>query len=315
MVQKNSLMKSKPIIIICGPTASGKTELAINCAKLLNTEIISADSMNVYMDLDIGTAKPSLEERREVKHHLIDVVSPFVSFSVGDYKELAEPIVNNLQENYKTPIVCGGTGFYINSLIFDLSYGNVTKNLEVREKYNDLAKKEGNVAIYSVLKKVDPVSAEKIHQNDIKRVIRALEIFESGVKKSDIIDSNIPKRKYLAFSFAMDRDDLYKKIDKRVDNMIKNGLVDEVLLLKNKGLSIKHQSMQGIGYKEILSYLDNQITLNEAIEQIKLNTRHYAKRQITFFKKLPNLIYLQKDEKNVERIIEEYDRQQNNREL
>ena len=181
MVQKDSLRKK--VIVICGPTASGKSSLAIQLAKKLNTEIISADSMNVYQGLDIGTAKPSLKERENVKHHLIDVVSPFDTFSVGDYKERAKPILESLLSMEKTPIICGGTGFYINSLLFNLSYGNSRGNLEVREKYNKMASEFGNQAVYNCLLLADKESAEKLHANDLKRVIRALE-YANLVKKS-----------------------------------------------------------------------------------------------------------------------------------
>ena len=317
MVQENFVKNDVPLLIICGPTASGKTELAVECAKLLHSEVISADSMNVYKELNIGTAKPSLEERMGVRHHLIDVVSPFDSFSVGDYKELAEPIVEKLTSLGKTPVICGGTGFYINSLLYDFSYGNVAENTVAREKYKALALKEGNEYVYNVLRKVDEKSADRIHPNDIKRVIRALEIYENGTKKSDIIDSKVPKRKFLAFSYDIPRDELYEKINNRVDLMIKNGLIDEVKGLILKGLNETHQSLQGIGYKEIFEYLSGRLPLDEAVEKIKLNTRHYAKRQITFFKKIPDLIYLKKEKtkQTAERIVTEYDKYRLNQKM
>lgn len=293
MVQKDCL--NNKIIIICGPTASGKTALAISLAKKLNGEIISADSMNVYKGLDVGTAKPTISEQQEITHHLIDVVSPFDTFSVGDYRELALPIVENLLKKGKIPIIVGGTGFYINSILYNLSYGNTPENLQAREKYNKMLETEGIDSVYNVLLKVDPISAQKIHKNDTKRVIRALEIYESGVKKSEIKDDLTPRFNYSAFMIDYPREILYDRIDLRVDLMVKNGLIDEVQSLINSGVTLDNQSMQGIGYKELYSYLTGQSTLDEAIEQIKLNTRHYAKRQITFFKKLPNLVYLQPD--------------------
>lgn len=289
MVQKNSLNK---LLIICGPTASGKTALAVECAKILDTEVISADSMNVYRGLDVGTAKPDDAEKDGVVHHLIDVASPFEKFSVGDYKEKTEPIVKDLIKNNKIPIICGGTGFYINSLIYDFSYGNSSGNMEVRKKYTSLAEEKGAEYVYSILQSLDPDSASKIHCNDVKRVVRALEIYSSGTKKSDIKDSFVPKINYKAVSFDFPRDELYNRIDRRVDEMIKNGLTEEVRGLKNQGVTLNNQCMQGIGYKEIYLYLDGEYTLSEAIEKIKLNTRHYAKRQITFFKKLPGIEYL-----------------------
>ena len=284
MVQENSI-KNK-ILIICGPTASGKSDLAVECAKLLGSEVISADSMYIYKQLDIGTAKPKPEEMQGVKHQLIDIVSPFDNFSVSDYKSLARPIVDNLLNRGKIPVICGGTGFYINSILYDLSYGKGEANLEVREKYNKLAEEKGNEYVYNILLELDAESAKKLHYNDIKRVIRALEIYESGIKKSEIIDDFKPKYDYKAFSIDHARETLYKRIDLRVDVMVKNGLIDEIKDLLSLRVNKNCQCMQAIGYKEILEYLDGLCTLEQAIEKIKLNTRHYAKRQITFFKKL-----------------------------
>ena len=291
MVQKNSV-KNK-ILIICGPTASGKTTLAVECAKLLKTEVISADSMYIYKNLDIGTAKPTSVEMYGVKHHLIDVVEPFDTFSVSDYKKTAEPILLSLLDNGKIPIICGGTGFYINSLLYDLSYGNGKDNLEAREKYKRVAEEKGNLAVYEILKDLDPDTASKLHYNDVKRVIRALEIYESGVKKSEIIDDFTPKYDYKAYSIDFPRETLYERINNRVDVMVKNGLIDEIENLLTNGVTKENQCMQAIGYKEIIDYLDGTITLEQAIENIKLNTRHYAKRQITFFKHLQGLELLQ----------------------
>ncbi|MBR5192672.1 MAG: tRNA (adenosine(37)-N6)-dimethylallyltransferase MiaA [Clostridia bacterium] len=293
------------ILIICGPTASGKTALAIECAKLLNSEVVSADSMYIYKGLNIGTAKPTTEEMNNIKHHLIDVVEPTTTFSVGDYKELAKPIIDDLLTKNKVPVICGGTGFYINSILYDLSYGNAGKNLDAREKYFNMAKELGNIAVYNELFRVDKESAEKLHPNDLKRVIRALEIYESGYKKSAQNDSLTPIYEYDAYTINHEREILYSRIDQRVDIMVNSGLVNEVNGLIDTGIDINFQCMQGIGYKEIYSYLKNEISLTEAIEKIKLNTHHYAKRQITFFKKLPNLQYLQPEDPKIlaERIV------------
>ena len=303
MVQKNSI-KNK-IIIICGPTASGKSAVALECAKLLDSEIIYADSMDIYKNLNIGTAKPTLSEQSIVKHHLIDVANPNEDFSVSQYKQLARPIINDLINKGKVPIICGGTGFYINSILYDFSYGNGKGDLNVREKYKKIAEEFGNNYVYNLLKEIDPLSAEKIHENDVKRVIRALEIAETGIKKSDIQDDLTPKYNYSAYSINFDRELLYKRINDRVDQMFKLGLVDEVNSLINSGITIKNQCMQGIGYKEVYSYINNEISLDECIELIKLNTRHYAKRQITFFKKLNGLQYLEPDSPKIlaQRII------------
>ncbi len=291
MVQKNCV--DNKILIICGPTASGKTSLAIECAKLLNSEVISADSMNIYRSLDIGTAKPTKTEMDSIPHHMIDIISPFEEFTVSDYKKTAEPILSDLISSGKIPVLCGGTGFYINSLLYDLSYGNSNANLLVRERYKKIALEKGNEYVYNILKEKDYDSAIKLHYNDVKRVIRALEISESGIKKSEIKDEFITKYNYKAFAIDVPREILYERINQRVDEMISSGLVDEVLNLKNIGITKDNQCTQGIGYKEIFDYLDGNISLTDAIELIKLNTRHYAKRQITFFKRLNGLKLLE----------------------
>ena len=295
------------ILIICGPTASGKSQLAVQCAKILNSEIISADALDVYRRLNVGTAKPTENEMRGVKHHLLDVVDADKAFSVGDYKELARPIVDGLIEKCKIPVICGGTGFYINSILYDFSYGNSAANLKARERYMLLAEEKGKQAVFDILSAVDPETAEKLHPNDLKRVVRALEIYESGTKKSDIKDEQIPVYDYKAYCIDFDREELYARIDKRVDKMLKNGLIEEVESLIKSGITIKNQSMQGIGYKEIYSYLNGDCTLSEAVDAIKLNTKHYAKRQITFFKRLDGLIWLKPDDETVlaERIIKD----------
>ncbi|MBR2322119.1 MAG: tRNA (adenosine(37)-N6)-dimethylallyltransferase MiaA [Clostridia bacterium] len=280
------------IIIICGPTASGKSALAIKLAKTLNTEIISADSLAIYKHLDIGTAKPTSYEQSLVKHHLIDVVEPTSSFSVSDYESLALPIVNDLISKGKTPIICGGTGFYINSILYKLGYGQVEGNLEIRNKYINMAKTQGVDAVYEVLQSVDKKATEKIHKNDIVRVVRALEIyFSTGKRKSDQNDKLEPRYSYLAFAPNFDRQELYSRIDKRVDIMMESGLVDEVKSLIDMGIDKNNQCMQGIGYKETFDALVSG-DLSGLSDLIKINSRHYAKRQITFFKRLEGLNYV-----------------------
>ena len=303
---KHANTKGK-ILIICGPTASGKSRLAVSCAKLLNSEIVSADALSVYRRLDVGTAKPTEAEKCGVKHHLIDVVDADKTFSVGDYKETAKPIIDGLISQGKIPVICGGTGFYINSVIYDLSYGHTAANLAAREKYMRLAAEKGNQAVFDVLKAVDPESADKLHPNDLKRVVRALEIFESGAKKSEIRDVKTPVYDYKAYAIDYDRDELYRRIDARVDEMIKNGLIEEVKGLIDSGITLKNQCMQGIGYKEVYAYFNGEYSLQQATDAIKLNTKHYAKRQITFFKRLNGLIMLKPDNENVlaERIVKD----------
>jgi len=304
MVQENSVKKE--IIIICGPTASGKTALAVECAKLFDSQVVSADSLYVYKNLNIGTAKPNINEMQGVKHHLIDIVEPNSEFSVSDYKNLADPIISNLLKKNKVPIICGGTGFYVNSILYDLSYGNSSANLIAREKYKALALEKGNEYVYEILKEKDPVTAEKLHFNDSKRVIRALEIYESGAKKSDIVDDFKPKYDYKAYCINHNREVLYERINKRVDIMFNNGLIEEVKSLLSQGITFENQSMQGIGYKELKEYFNGNLNFEQLKDLIKLNTRHYAKRQITFFKRMKNLVMLEPDSvENLAKLIKD----------
>lgn len=293
MVQKDSVNN---VIIVCGPTASGKTSLAVNLAKILDSEVISADSMLVYKGFDVGAAKPTKEEMQGVKHHLIDVVDGASTFSVADYREAALPIVHDLLSRGKTPIICGGTGFYINSLLFNFSYGNASANTEIREKYNKLLIENGVDFLYNELKKCDPLTAKKLHPNDTKRVIRALEIFETaGIPKSSYVDDVKSQFNYVAVSCDFDREVLYSRIDKRVDVMLQNGLVFEVQKLLLNGILPESQAMQGIGYKEVVRFLKGECSYENAVEEIKRNSRRYAKRQITFFKRLNGLKYVNPD--------------------
>lgn len=293
------------LLIICGATASGKTSLAIDCAKKLNTEVISADSQLVYRGLNIGTAKPTLAEMDGVKHHLIDVVSAKENFSVSDYEDSALPIIDNLLNQGKTPILCGGTGFYINSVLYDLSYGNVQADEKIRRKYEQIAAEKGKEYLFELLKKVDAKTAEVLHVNDVKRVIRALEIYElTGRRKSEQKDEKRVRYNYVAVAIDYPREELYKRIDSRVDIMFNLGLIEEVKSLLASGVDEKCQCLQAIGYKEVVEGLkngDNQSTMRDVI---KRNTRHYAKRQITFFKKLEGIIWLKKEEATVEKVME-----------
>lgn len=296
----------KPILVICGATATGKSSLAIDCAKALNSEIISADSQLVYRGLNIGTAKPTYAEMQGIKHHMIDIVGAEENFSVSDYEERAIPIIDRLLSEGKTPIVCGGTGFYINSILYNLGYGKVAANAEVRAKYEALLAERGKEYIYELLKKVDFESAEKLHINDTKRVIRALEIYEvSGKKKSEQHDELKPRYNYLAVAIDYPREALYKRIDCRVDVMFNSGLIDEVKSLKKVGINENCQSMQAIGYKEVLEGLSNGANESTMRDIIKNNTRHYAKRQFTFFKKLKGIVWLKPEQsRNADKVLE-----------
>lgn len=296
---------SAQVLVICGATATGKTALAVSCAKLLNSAVISADSQLVYKGLDVGTAKPSEEEKLGVPHYMIDVAEPFAEYSVSDYREAALPIVEKMVSEGKIPVICGGTGFYINSLLFDLSYGKVAAAPEVREKYEKLAEECGKEYVYDILKQTDPAAAEKLHPNDLKRVIRALEIFEAGgVKKSEINDGQKARFDYVAVAIDYPREELYERINLRVDKMFEAGLVEEVSSLLSRGIDENCRCMQAIGYKEIIECLKNGLSQSTMRDIIKQNTRRYAKRQITFFKKLPNLINLSANQAIAEKVIE-----------
>ena len=290
MVQENRLNseKKKKIIVVCGPTASGKTALAVEIALKFGGEIVSADSVSVYKELDIGSAKPSEEEKKGVPHYLIDVASPKDSFSVGDYEELAVPAVEDILARGKLPIICGGTGFYVNSVLYRMSYGLSKGNIGIRQKYEQAAEEKGRDYVYSVLKEKDPETAAKLHPNDLVRVIRALEIFDAtGVKKSDIKDEMIPRYDFIALMPTMPREILYERINSRVDDMMSCGLTSEVKGLIGSGVTLDDQCMQGIGYKETAEAILSGAEV--PVELIKMNTRRYAKRQITFFKRFQNL--------------------------
>ena len=293
------------VLVICGATASGKTSLSVACAKAFNGEIISADSLLVYKGLNIGTAKPTLDEREGIPHYMIDVVDPTQSFSVSDYEEMALPIVEKLLLEGKTPIICGGTGFYINSLLYKSQFGNVGANEALRAEYEKLAEEKGKEYVYSILCEKDAESAKKLHYNDLKRVIRALEIYDvTGKAKSLQQDAPIPRFDFEAVSIDYPRDKLYNRINLRVEEMFKQGLIDEVQGLLRDGVTEEMQCMQGIGYKEIAEGLRIGATEAEMMEIVKNNTRKYAKRQQTFFKRMQNHTYLAPEEATVEKVYE-----------
>ncbi len=283
----------RKLLVICGPTASGKSALAVECAKRIGGEVVSCDAFLIYRGLNIGTAKPTKEEMQGIPHHMIDVVEAGTSFSVSDFEEIALSIVEDILSRGKTPILVGGTGFYLNALLFSHAFGNAPASEEIRKKYEELEKREGREVLHARLREVDPESAEILHVNDVKRVIRALEIFDlTGRKKSDQHDSAVPRYPYEAFAVNFPREELYARISERTRKMISSGLVDEVKGLLQRGVAENAQCMQGIGYKEVVECLkngDNESTMSDIIEK---NTRNYAKRQLTFFKKLPNLHWL-----------------------
>ena len=287
MVQEDSLKK---IVVICGPTASGKTALALKIAKLLDTEIISADSIAVYKGLDVGTAKATKEERSLVPHDLIDVVEPTADYSVAEYERAALKEIERLHLSGKIPVICGGTGYFIDAILFKRSYGNCPKNAVVRKKLKERFETFGANSLYEWLRSVDPVTAEKLNPNDYLRVSRALEIFIlTGKRKSEIVDEAVPRFRYVAFTIDYPRDKLYERINERVDKMFGDGLVAEVRGLLSSGVPENAQSMQAIGYKEIVCGIKDGLSIEEMTEAVKQNTRRYAKRQITYFKRLDGL--------------------------
>lgn len=299
-------MKQK-LLIIAGPTGVGKTELSIKLAKLLNGEVISADSMQIYKYMDIGSAKVTKDEMQGVKHHMIDVVLPSENFTVVDYKNMAEKEIKNVIEQNKLPIIVGGTGLYINSLTCNMNFTEAESDIEYRKYLEDLANEKGNEYVHNLLKEIDPISYEKIHANNLKRVIRALEVYKvSGKPFSSFNDlETFYKSKYDIYYYVlnMNRDKLYDRINIRVDKMFSDGLLQECKNLKELGYNTTMQSMQGIGYKEVLYYLDNKITLEEAREMIKQGSRNYAKRQLTWFRKDPRVKFINKDIYSEEAIL------------
>lgn len=281
------------VIVIVGPTASGKTSLSIELAKILNGEIISADSMQIYKYMDIGTAKPAVDEMEGIKHYLIDEVLPSEEFNVVKYKELATKYIEEIFAKGKQPIIVGGTGLYISSLINNINFSETECDWELRETLQKEADEFGPQYIHDKLKSVDPVAAENIHPNNTKRVIRALEVYNQTEKPLSYHNENsrsIPsKYKFILIGLNMDRQKLYERINRRVDIMLKECLVDEVKNLINMGFANSMISMQGIGYKEIISYLNNENSYEETIETIKRDSRRYAKRQLTWFKRIINI--------------------------
>lgn len=291
-------MKQK-LLVLGGPTAVGKTELSIKLAKELNGEIISADSMQIYKQMDIGSAKVTKEEMEGVKHHLIDVIEPDVPFSVADFKEYGEVAIKNILSQNKFPIIAGGTGLYINSLTCNMTFTEAEKDEEYRMYLEELALEKGNNYIHEMLKEIDPISYKEIHANNRKRVIRALEVYKLTGKpfSSFNVGEDFYKSDYDVYYYVltMNREKLYERINKRVDIMIEKGLLEECIKLRKAGYTSNMQSIQGIGYKEIFYYLENKISFEDAIDMIKQGSRNYAKRQLTWFRRDKRCIFLDKD--------------------
>lgn len=290
----------KPLIILTGPTAVGKTELSISLAQEIGGSIISADSMQVYRHMDIGSAKIRPEEKKNIPHYLIDALEPWEEFHVVRFQEMARAAMEEIYTQGRIPIVTGGTGFYIQALLYGIDFTENEQDTGYRQELETLAQKMGAVYLHNMLRQIDAASAEAIHSNNIKRVIRALEFYHlTGQKISEHNETEKKKESPYRFCYFVlndDRDKLYERINLRVDNMLQEGLVEEVVSLKEMGCTRDMVAMQGLGYKEILDYLDGRLSLEDAVYLIKRDTRHFAKRQLTWFRRERDVIWLNKPE-------------------
>lgn len=284
------------VIVICGPTASGKTNLSIELAKRIEGEIVSCDSMQIYQEMNIGTAKPTQEERQGIKHYVLDFISPEDRYSVANYKIDAKNAIKEIVEKGKTPIVVGGTGLYIDSLIYEIEYPNIIFDEEYRQQLEKRVEKEGLEKLYEEAKKIDLLAMQKVSKKDQKRILRVLEIYHATgkTKTEQEIESrrNPPEYDYQVYALKWNREILYERINKRVDQMIEQGLIEEVIEILKKHKDFP-TAMQGLGYKEVVEYLQGNTTKEEMIEKIKMETRRYAKRQMTWFRKNKQTIWLE----------------------
>ncbi len=303
-------MTKPKVIVICGPTASGKTALSIELAKKINGEIVSCDSMQIYKDMDIGTAKPTIEEMQGIKHYMLDFVSPDERYSVADYKKQAKQAIREIIEKGKVPIVVGGTGLYVDSLIYEIEYQNIEFDEKYRKQLEERSEKEGLEVLYNEAKKIDPEAIIKISPNDKKRILRILEIYNATGKNKTEQEKESRKNEvefdYKVYAISWDREKLYDRINQRVDIMIAQGLIEEVQKIYYKYNKFP-TAMQGLGYKEVLEYLEGKCNKQEMIDKIKQETRRYAKRQLTWFRKNKQTIWLDGQEKiqnNIEIILE-----------
>lgn len=288
----------KPLIVITGPTASGKTALSIEMAHEKGGEIVNADSMQVYKYMDIGTAKPTIQEREGIPHYLIDEIEPTQNFSVVQYCECANKYISFIHKKGKIPILVGGTGLYIDSVVYNIKYGQAGIDRKIRDELGELADVKGNEYLFDILKKIDPKSAEKIHVSDRRRIIRAIEVYRltGETLTEQKIKSRLQESPYQTEMYALhlEREKLYDRINLRVDKMIQDGLVDEVKGLLEMGVDENTTAMQGIGYKEIALYLNGVVSFDEAIESIKQGTRRYAKRQLTWYRKNTDINWIRR---------------------
>lgn len=303
-----------PLVILTGPTAAGKTKLSVALAKAIDGEIISADSMQVYRHMDIGSAKIRPEEMEGIPHHLIDILEPEEEFNVVRFQTLAKEAAAQIYERNRIPIVAGGTGFYIQALLYDIDFTENEEHPKIRSELEELAKEKGAEFLHQMLREADPKGAKQIHANNVKRVIRALEYYRlTGERMSEHNEAQQKKESpYNGAYFVLndEREYLYQRIDARVDTMLEEGLLEEVKALKAMGLSRGMVSMQGLGYKELLSYLEGELSFSEAVRILKRDTRHFAKRQLTWFRRERDVIWLNQpdfqydQERILERILE-----------
>lgn len=284
------------ILVLTGPTATGKTALGVRLAQAMNGEVVSADSMQLYRGMDIGTAKPTVQEMQGIAHHLIDSLDPWQSYSVALYRQDAGEAIRQIAARGKLPIVVGGTGLYIHSLLYDMRFTSAASDPAVRKKWEDFAAANGPEALHRELAQRDPSSAARLHWNNQRRVVRALEVYElTGTPMSSQADAQGGRAagEYDAkvYGLTMERPALYARVEQRVDRMMEAGLLEETRRLLRAGLSPDSQSMQAIGYKELVLYLTERCSLSEAVELLKRNTRRYAKRQLTWFRAMPEILW------------------------
>lgn len=292
-------MNRQPLIVICGPTASGKTALSIAIAEKLGCEIVSCDSMQIYKGMDIATAKPTSEELSQVRHHLIDFLEPDEVFSVADYVELAKQAISDISKRGMIPILCGGTGLYINSLLDDISFDKTCSSSEIRDELYNLAQEKGNRYLLDMLYEFDPDSAQRLHENNLNRIVRAIEVYKTTGKTITQfnLESKPEQSPYDAVVIGInyrDRQKLYERINIRVDKMLEQGLLDEAKeVIRNSDLKTAYQA---IGYKELLPYFKSEKTLDECVEVLKMQSRRYAKRQLTWFRRDQRINWIYADE-------------------